>query len=222
MSTDERGCSLVRISRYPSDRVYRAIEHHHAYIHGHIHNDKGFPTVPLCMITARQRNSRRWRPSPAPAQAGGAPQAAEPVRQPSGHKSRARMSSRSCHARQARPPRSRYLISIPARRNSLTYPAMHAPESPAKRIQRNDLRADVHADPLPMQELRVFVRQVKPSRFRPIKPKFMRVFSGRDMRMSTRRHIRIDANRHIWNFSATPSMHPILRAELPIPLRIQH
>ena len=62
----------------------------------------------------------------------------------------------------------------------------------------------MRADSLPLQIFGIFMRKIKPPRFRPIETKFVSVAPCGNVRMAACRYIRIHANRNRWNFSATP------------------
>src|SRR5215469_12378156 len=88
-------------------------------------------------------------------------------------------------------------IQIPQRnscRCKLLHIAADSLESAAEGIERHDLRADVRADSLPMNEPRALVLQVQALRFGPLQPEFMMVSARRNVRMAAGLNVGIRAN----------------------------
>src|SRR6267154_2284659 len=69
--------------------------------------------------------------------------------------------------------------------------------------ERDNLRANMHADPPPLYVLRAAVSQIQTACLAPIHSEFVFVTSRSDLRMAPGSHIRIDANRYRGRSRAT-------------------
>ncbi len=83
---------------------------------------------------------------------------------------------------------------MPATARSSAYKSSQARESAAVRSERKNLRSDMRADSLPVNEARIAVLEVQAARSFPIDSKFVAMVSGGNMRMAACLDVRIDAN----------------------------
>ena len=93
------------------------------------------------------------------------------------------------------------ILQIDSRAAQFLHIARNPPKRATKRSKRNNLRADVRADSLPLQIFGILMRKIEPPRFRPIETKFVSVASGCNVRMAACRDIRVHTNRNRWNLS---------------------